>query len=157
MTETEWQASAEPVAMIDWLSEQGYAEALWLFTIGCCRRVWDELPGDARRVVEHAERVGTIDIDDRLGAAVQALDRLERRVQRASGAEQAQLSRQLGFGRLVLAFEHQDGAGAAGAISTDLLGWAGDEDAERGAQADLLRQLVPDPSQPVANEGAEEA
>ena len=156
MTEAEWQASVDPAAMIEWLSGQGYVEALWGFTIACCRRVWDELPvGAVRRVVEHTEQVGTIDIGARLGAAVQALDRLEQRFHKVEGVEQARLGRQLGFGRMVLAFDHQDGGEAAGAISTDLLGWADNKGAERHAQVVVLRQLVPNPSRPVADEGAE--
>jgi hypothetical protein len=47
---------------------------------------------------------------------------------------------------MVLALDHQNGAGAADAISNDLLQWADDADAERRTQADLLRQLVVDPS-----------
>lgn len=151
MTAAEWQQSADPMAMIGWLSRQGYVGPLWEFTIECCRRVWDELPDDAfRRVVKHAEQVGTHGIDDLLGEAYQALDRLERRFRKADDSEQPRLSRRIGFGRMVFAFEHQDGAGAAGSISRDLVEWAGDEDAERQAQAALLRQLVLDPSQPVA-------
>lgn len=153
MTAAEWQQCGDPSAIIDWLSKQGYVEFLWEFTIRCCRRVWDELPGDAfRRVVEHAEQVGTHGIDDLLAEAHQALDKLERRFRKADDAEQPRLSRRIGFGRMVLAFDQQDGAGAAAAISTDLLEWADDADAERRAQADLLRQLVPDPSQRAAED-----
>ena len=153
MTAAEWQASADPPAMIDWLNKQGYVGPLWEFAIACCRRVWDELPGDPfRRVVEHAERIGSHDIDEALAGAYQALERLERRFHKADDAEQARLSRRIGFGRMVFAFDHQDGEGAAASISGDLVAWADDADAERRAQADLLRQLVPDPSQRAAEE-----
>src|SRR2546423_1301550 len=55
MTTAEWQASADAPAMIDWLEKQGYAAPLWEFATACCRRVWDELPGDAfRRRVWHS-------------------------------------------------------------------------------------------------------
>ncbi len=158
MTAAEWRASADPAAMIDWLEEQGHVEPLWEFTIACCRRVWDEWPGDAfRRVVEHAERVGVHDIDDALAEASQALDKLEHRFRKAGDAEQVRLSRRIGFGRMVLAFEHQDGAEAARSISGDLMEWADDPDAERRAQASLLRQLVPDPSQRAGGDEGEGA
>jgi hypothetical protein len=148
MTIEEWKVSADPLAMIHWLEEQGYSEALWDFTIACCRRIWNDLPGEAfRQVVEHAEQIGTRDIDDKLAEASRSLKRLERRFQRASDdAEQARLSRQIGFGRTVLAFEHQDAAGSARSICRDLLDWAGDPDAEAAVQAEDLRRLVPDPS-----------
>jgi hypothetical protein len=151
MTEAKWHASTDPVAMIRWLEKQGYHSALWEFTIACCRRIWGELPGDAfRRVVEHVEQMGIRDVDDRLAEATQVLDKLERRFRKAiDTAEQAQLNRQLGFGRMVFAFDHQDGAGAARSISSDLVDWADDPEAERRVQSDLLRQLVPDPSQPA--------
>lgn len=83
-----------------------------------------------------------------LAEASQALGKLERKFRKAtSDAEQARLSRQIGLGRMVFAFEHQDGDGAAAAISRDLVDWADDPDAEQRVQATLLRQLVPDPSQ----------
>src|SRR3954463_7659493 len=102
MTAAEWQASADPAAMIRWLEERGYNGPLWEFTIACCRRVWDDLPGDAfRRVVEHFEQVGVHDIDAVLSEAYRALGKLERRFQKADDdAEQARLSRRIGFGRM---------------------------------------------------------
>jgi hypothetical protein len=153
MTAAEWQASADPAAMIRRLEEQGYTGPLWAFTLACCRRVWDELPGDVfRRVVRHFEQIGVHDIDDALSEAHQALEKLERRLRKADDAEQQRLSRRIGFGRMVLAFEHQDAAGAARSISNDLAEWADNAEAEWQAQADLLRQLVPDPSEPVAED-----
>jgi hypothetical protein len=154
MTAAEWQASADPVAMIRWLEQQGYIGPLWEFTVVCCRRVWDDLPGDAfRRVVEHFEQIGVHDIDEVLAGAYQALDKLERRFHKASDhAEQSRLSRCIGFGRMVFAFEHQGGAEAAQSISAEFAEWADDADAERRGQADLLRQLVPDPSEQFADE-----
>ena len=148
MTAAEWQTSGDPRAMIGWLAAQGDTEPLWQFAIRCCRRIWGDLPGDAfRQVVAHAERVGTRDIDNELAAVSRSLERLERQFRSATDDdEQTRLSRQIAFGRMVLAFEHQDGAGAAESISRDLLAWAEDPDAERRTQADLLRQLVPDPS-----------
>jgi hypothetical protein len=149
MTEAEWQSSSDPAAMIDWLSQQGYVAALWQFATDCCRRVWDDLPSDVfRRVVVHAETVGAHDIDDVLGDARQALEKLERRFHKVDDEEeQARLSRRIGYGRLVFAFDDQDSAGVAGSISNDLLEWAEDPETEQRTQADLLRTIVPDPSQ----------
>ncbi|WP_439631598.1 hypothetical protein [Gemmata sp.] len=99
----------------------------------------------------HAERVGSHDIDDVLGDASRALDKLARRFDKTEDEEErGRLSRQMGYGRLVQAFDYQDSAGVAGSISDDLLGWAEDEPTERRTQADLLRTLVPDPSQPAS-------
>jgi hypothetical protein len=155
MTEAEWRASFDPCAMIGWLEELGYSEEHWDFAIACCRRIADEMPsGSVRRVAEHVAQIGTRDVDDLLGEASQALERLERQIRKVSDAgEQARLNRQLGFGRMVLAFEQQDGAGAAHAISRDLLEWADEPDEERRIQAGLLRELVPAPSrQALAND-----
>lgn len=46
MTLCEWQTATEPTRMIDWLEEQSYVDALWDFTVACCRRTLPELPGD---------------------------------------------------------------------------------------------------------------
>jgi hypothetical protein len=156
MTAAEWQASDDPPAMIRWLAEQGYFGPLWQFTIASCRRVWDDLPGNAfRGVVEHFEQIGVHDIDDALSEAYRALDNLKCWFRKAEDAEQDRLSRRIGFGRMVFAFEHQDAAGAARSISSDLVEWADDAASERRVQAELLRQLVPDPSQRVAEDDAE--
>jgi hypothetical protein len=135
--------------MIHWLERQGHSESLWEFTIACCRRVWAQLPDDAcRRVVEHVEQIGMRDVEDVLAEATRALDKLERRFHKATdAAEQERLNRQLGFGRMVFAFDHQSGAEAAISISRDLVEWAADPNTERRVQSDLLRWLVPDPSQ----------
>jgi hypothetical protein len=156
MTPADWQASVEPAAMIHWLEEQGYRGPLWEFTITCCRRVWEELPGNAfRRVVEHFEQVGVHDIDSVLSEAHHALDKLERRFHKADDVGQSQLSRRIGFGRMVFAFEDQDAASAARSISHDLAEWANDQVVEHQAQAHVLRQLVPDPSQRIAEDDSE--
>jgi len=150
MTEADWRNASDPAGMIRWLEKQGFVEQLWEFTLACCRRVWDELPGDAfRRVVEHAEQIGVSGVDDLIAEAHQALDKLERKLRKASSdTKQAQLNRQIGFGRMVLAFEYQVGAEAARSISNDLLEWADNPEFEQQEQAALLRKLVPDPSHP---------
>jgi hypothetical protein len=147
MTAAEWQVSSDLPAMIRWAEKQGYGETLWDFAVATCRRIRDDLPGDAfRRVVTHAGQIGMHGIDDVLVEAWQALEQLERRLRRADATAQDGMNRQIGLGRIVFAFESQDGASAARDISTDFLAWSDDMDAERRMQADLLRQLVPDPS-----------
>jgi hypothetical protein len=69
-----------------------------------------------------------------------------------SAAGQDDLNRQIGLARGVFAFEFQDGAEAAAFISDHLLQWSTDETVERATQADLLRQLVPDPSHCLADD-----
>lgn len=157
MTPEEWRTSTDPAAMIHWLEQQGYEDALWEFTIGCCRRVWKDLPSDSfRQVVEHFEQIGTHDIDSVLSDAYRALEKLERRFSRSDDSiEQARLNQRIGFGRMVLAFENQEAAGAARSISSDLVEWADDTDTERQAQVELLRDLVADPSEPVGEEEAD--
>lgn len=152
MTNAEWLASADPRRMIDWLEDQGYGPVLWDFAIACCRRYWDDLPGEPfRRVVKHVEQVGIRDIEDPLHEAYQALDKLKRRVRKATSAtssgKESKVNRQIEYGNMVLAaFEQQDGASAAKSISGDLLQWAEDANREARLQTDVLRQLVPDPS-----------
>src|SRR4051812_36299273 len=112
MTEAEWRTATDPQRMIRWLSHQGQTDALWDFTVACCRRIWDQLPGESfQRVVERAEQVGRgfarwEMVEDDLHEAYQALDRLERKLLKAKeGAEQDRLNRAIGYGRAVFAFE----------------------------------------------------
>ncbi|MCE9566285.1 MAG: hypothetical protein K8U57_30040 [Planctomycetes bacterium] len=151
MTSSEWLVASDPAAMIDWLSQQGYDDALWQFAIECCRRVWHELPNESfRNVVNHAEDVGAIDIDERLSEAHRALEKLERRFHKSvDEKEQVRVSREMGYGNLVLAFDHQDAASVATVVSEGLVEWAEDGERECQMQAQSLRQLVADPTQAV--------
>ncbi len=151
MNESEWDESCDPRAMIRWLETQGYSDALWDFTIACCRRLWDDLPGESfRRVVEHFEQLGIRDIEGPLSEASQSLDKLERRLRESTSAgEQTRLNREVGLGRMVFAFEYQDAVEAARSISDDQFAWADDPMEERQFQAALLRRLVPDPTKPI--------
>jgi len=104
-------------------------------------------------VVEHFERIRVHDIEEILDAASRSLDGLARRVRGAAdAAEQARLNREIGLGRMVFAFDHQDAAEAAESISDDQIAWADDPDEERRLQAELLRQLAPGPFQRNAPE-----
>jgi hypothetical protein len=154
MSLEDWLTSADPMRMIDWLEAQGYGTLLWDFAIACCRRIWNELPGESfRRLVEHVEQVGIRDVDDPLHQAMEALDKVERRLRKAtSSSEESRLNRQIGYANMVLAaFDQQDGASAARSISEDLSAWAEDRTTEAQLQAASLRDLVSDPSQ--RNEG----
>ena len=163
MTAAEWRASADPATMIRWLSRQGGFESLWDFVIGCSVRIRDRLPGPAfRRVLDLGAQVGRgvtwSAVDDALAEASDALDQLERKLRGPEQpAERQRLNREIGYGRAVFAFEFQDSEEAAAYISNHLLEWSPDPAAERREQADLLRRLVPDPSQRVLGEEKHDA
>jgi hypothetical protein len=155
MSSEEWQATTEPMRMINWLSAQGYGPLLWDFATDCCRRNWAELPDDSLRlVVEHFEQVGVRGIDDRLHDADCALAKLARRLGKAkTPGEEAILNRRIGYGGVVLTgFGAHDGASAARVISRGFLEWAAEPEAEARLQAESLRRLVPDPTQPAASD-----
>jgi hypothetical protein len=149
MNKHEWLASTDPKRMIDWMEAQGYGEVLWDFATVSCRRVWDEIPSEPlRRIVEHFERVGLRGIDDPLHDGSKELDKLGRKLRKATNNTEAiRLNGQIGFANIVLmAFEAEDGASAARLISGGLLEWATDAAIEAQLQADSLRELVSDPS-----------
>ena len=182
MTEAEWRACTDPRAMIALIDRQGGFEKLWDFTVACCLRFRDQLSSMVfQRVVDlgdqHGKGLATWRmVDDALAEAGTELTGMEMKLARASArtsnivgsftddadwseartalsaAEQDNLNRQIGLARGVLAFEFQDGAEAAAFISDHLLQWSTDETTERAKQADLLRQLVPDPSQRLADD-----
>jgi hypothetical protein len=58
MTESEWQKSAEPHAMLEFLQSSGLVSKrkLRLFAVACSRRVWDWIDALGRSAVEVAER-----------------------------------------------------------------------------------------------------
>ena len=159
MSHADWQAATDPARMISWLDEQGYRDQLWDFTVSCCRRALPELPGDVfRRVIDHMENIGTRDVEDVLHEVWKALDKMERRLRKAcDSSEEDKINRQIGFGRMLLAFDYQSVDEMADSISGDLIEWATDQAEERRRQSDLLRQLVPDPSQAVDQEEDGEA
>jgi hypothetical protein len=154
MTHADWQTAADPARMISWLDKQGYRDQLWDFTVSCCRRALPELPGDVfRRVIDHVENIGTRDVEDILHEVWKALDKMERRLRKAGeSSEEDKINRQIGFGRMLLAFDYQCVDDMANSISGDLIEWATDPAEERQRQSDLLRQLAPDPTQAVDQE-----
>ena len=131
--------------MIESLAQRdGFSDVLWDFTADCLDRVYDELPGEPfRRVVRHFRKVGVSDLDDLLGGAGQALDKLRRRAARCEDdGELARLNFQIGRGEMVFVLERRAPEEAAADISRRLIEWAADEAAERARQADVLRRLA---------------
>jgi hypothetical protein len=57
MTEAEWDTSADPAALLEFLRDKAGERKLRLFACACCRRIWDLLsPDPGRPAVETAER-----------------------------------------------------------------------------------------------------
>jgi hypothetical protein len=130
--------------MIHWLAGRGGSgDGLWEFTIACLLRVYDDLPGDEfRRVVRHFQQVGASGVDDLLGEAGRALNKLERRARRCDDdTELMRLNQRIGLGAMVFALEFQAPEEAAADISKRLLESAPRPEAERRLQADTLRRL----------------
>jgi hypothetical protein len=55
MTEAEWLASSDPIAMLAFLRTKISERKLRLFMCACCRRVWDQLEEHYRQAVVTAE------------------------------------------------------------------------------------------------------
>ena len=49
MTEAEWLACEDPIATLWALRHGASGRKLRLFGCACCRRIWDDLPGDLNR------------------------------------------------------------------------------------------------------------
>jgi hypothetical protein len=75
MTEAQWLACADPLAMLDFLERRASERKLRLFACACCRRVWEALRDQrSRRGVEMAERFadGLVGRDEFESAAFEA-------------------------------------------------------------------------------------
>jgi hypothetical protein len=138
--------------MLAFLNARGLSGALWRFTVRCCQRVDDRLPGKAfREVVSLAEDLVTGSaswemVDEALAEAGTRLDKLTVKYQEMEeGEEYERLGRKLDAAQAVFVFEHQDSYEAARAISGHFLERAEETQAEERLQADLLREIVPNP------------
>jgi hypothetical protein len=57
MTEQEWNAATEPTPMLEFLRGKASDRKLRLFTVACCRRVWDQLTDEAgHKAIEASEQ-----------------------------------------------------------------------------------------------------
>jgi hypothetical protein len=56
VTEAEWRASTDPVAMLEHVREYASGRKLRLFAVACCRHNWEALTEDGRDAVEAAEQ-----------------------------------------------------------------------------------------------------
>jgi len=64
VTEAEWRACTDPVAMLEHVREQAGDRKLRLFAVACCRHNWDALAQDSSRdAVEAAEQFADGEID----------------------------------------------------------------------------------------------
>jgi hypothetical protein len=144
MTEAEWLACRDPDALLEFLRAEASARRLAqpsrrkvrLLACACCRRVWAALIDPrSRRAVEVAERYA---------------DRRATREELARTCIEARAVEPIGNAGLaaVLAAVPSgwpDRAAAHAALAGDLRRW----DAERAAQAGLVRDLFGDPFCPV--------
>jgi len=66
MTEAEWLACTNPLAMLRFLGDRASPRKLRLFACACCRRVWELLShSSSRYAVELAERSADEPVDER--------------------------------------------------------------------------------------------
>jgi hypothetical protein len=64
VTEAEWRACTDPVAMLEYVRERAGDRKLRLFAVACCRHNWDALAADSSRdAVEAAEQFADGEID----------------------------------------------------------------------------------------------
>jgi hypothetical protein len=150
VTESEWEACADPTAMLGHLGRRPGARKPRLFTAACCRRVWGLLTtSTSRRAVEAAEGYadGTV-TEGELAAAAQAAGAAARPGSSRASAWDAYLGLRPA-GCLALA--------ARAVAATDRLlmpAWAarlirGADRGERSAQADLVRCIFGNPFRPL--------
>jgi hypothetical protein len=140
--EDEWLASGEPEKMLEFLGDRASERRLRLFAAACCRRVWDTLTADAgRRAVEVAEGFA----DGAAGA------RALRAAQVAAAKATADYDPAAGLGEYradaaLTAAMNAAGKRASLRYAAECAADASEDgDAERVAQAVLLRDIFGNP------------
>lgn len=147
MTPVEWETAADPGPMLRRVRFRVPGAALTRFACGCCRRVWELMPGDhVRRIVEATESV----VRDELGSDERdvffdvltesfmgGLSAPARSAAEAAG-ELFELGFNSAFAASLCAAEARAGGTAEGPEYA----------AERAAQAALLRELLGNPLRP---------
>jgi hypothetical protein len=149
MTETQWLASTNPMAMLRHLRTRADARKLRLFACACCRRLAHlDHADEAERILDLAERyadgeIGAADLSEALvgppavGHAWAAVT--------YTGSPQA-----LAAAAGAAAYAAHAAAGVTDPEQDSA--WRAALAAERAAQADLLRELFGNPFRPVASD-----
>ena len=139
MTDDEWQTSAEPQAMLEFLQTSGTVSPrkLRLFAVACSRRVWDGIDALGRSAVEAAESFA-----DGLASPEQL--RAARLACRGAGGRAAWYAAAT---NPAVAARNAAGSARAGVANHALLGF---EAAELLAQAGLVREIFGDPFRPLS-------
>jgi hypothetical protein len=70
MTEAKWLACTDPIILAEFMQDRVSNRGMRLFAAACCRRLWPQLSGESRRVVEVAEQYadGTAGVGERQAA-----------------------------------------------------------------------------------------
>jgi hypothetical protein len=156
MTEAEWLACDNPIAMLRALRHGASARKLRLFGCACCRRIWGELPSDLNRrlvaaVEDHPEELGREQYPDGpfshpvLGDAITASSSVESR-----HAESEAYWAVKYLGRTYYKLTPYQGAPVTALRAAASAKAARPGRPEKAAQADILRCIFGPSHRPVA-------
>jgi hypothetical protein len=160
VSEAEWQAAADWGRMLNQVRARAGTRKLLLLAVALCRRIWDRFPyDDCRRAVEAVERLADhprVDEEDYAIAAEAdaAMERLQEGYGRVHEADPGPRGAYLAATACGGMWHDPDGMieGVAGAAAIAATGAAEGPawEAERHAQAGLLREVFGNPFRPVA-------
>lgn len=162
MTESDWLASSDPGPMLEFVRGTVDDRKVRLFQVACCRRIWNLMPDDAcREAVELAERYADGETTDRRRVAMRkrmnlpTTDLFERWTRGAAYETlEKTVMRRLPFLGVPVVFGEVARRKAFGASSPRGFGdpavYRRAYDAERAAEARLVRCLCGNPFRPVA-------